>query len=107
MSTSRAIHAVAPSLACALGLSPRLVQAGQAAGAMATWRELSLWLAIGALALVFALVVWATVAHHLRRGASPPAFHRSIWIELLWAVAPWLVVLLVAVPATVAMLGLR
>lgn len=104
---SRTVHALARFMACASVLCPPLAQAGSAAGAMATWREFSLWLAIGALALAFVLVVWATVAHHQRRGATPPAFHRSIWTELLWALAPWLMVLLIAFAATLVALGSR
>lgn len=54
--------------------------------------------AIGA--VVFAVMIWAMVFHRKARGVKPANFHESIKVEIAWTVVPFLILIVMAIPAT-------
>ena len=59
-----------------------------------------LWVCIAVLGLVFALILRSVIQH--RRGANEPSsnFHESLGGEIIWTTIPFVLVILMALPAT-------
>ena len=49
---------------------------------------------------VFLVMVVSSWTHHRSRAAEQGNFHESVFIEMIWGLVPWAIVLLLVVPAT-------
>ncbi|MEP5765498.1 MAG: cytochrome c oxidase subunit II [Halieaceae bacterium] len=49
---------------------------------------------------VFGVMFYSIYAHRKSRGVTPATFHESTKVEVLWTVVPFLILLVMAVPAT-------
>jgi cytochrome c oxidase subunit II len=68
---------------------------------------LALWICIGIGGLVFGVMLWSVVRHRKSRGAVAATFHESTRVEILWTIAPLLVLVAMAVPATQALVAMH
>ncbi len=50
--------------------------------------------------IVFGVLIYSLIEHRKSKGAKPADFHSSISIEVLWAVIPFIILILMAIPAT-------
>jgi cytochrome c oxidase subunit II len=50
--------------------------------------------------LVFAVMFYSIWKHRRSRGAKPANFHESVTVEVIWTIIPFLIVILMALPAT-------
>jgi cytochrome c oxidase subunit II len=50
--------------------------------------------------LVFAVMFYSIWKHRRSRGAKPANFHESVTVEVIWTAVPFLIVILMALPAT-------
>lgn len=50
--------------------------------------------------LVFGLLIYSIVMHRKSRGVKPADFHENIQIEVIWTVIPFVILIVLAIPAT-------
>jgi cytochrome c oxidase subunit II len=50
--------------------------------------------------IVFSVLIYSLIEHRKSKGAKPADFHSSLSIEILWAVIPFIILVLMAIPAT-------
>ncbi len=58
------------------------------------------WITVGIGIVVFAIMFWSVIFHRKSRGAKASAFHESTLVEILWTSVPFLILVIMAVPAT-------
>lgn len=56
---------------------------------------------------LFAVMFYAIVRHRKSRGVTPANFHESTKIELLWTAIPFLILILMAIPATKTLVAME
>jgi len=56
---------------------------------------------------VFAVMAWSIILHRKSRGAVAANFHESTKVEIIWTVAPLLILIAIAIPATGTLLDLE
>ena len=57
--------------------------------------------------LVFGVMFYSIWAHRKSKGAVPASFHESIKVEILWTLAPTLIVIALAFPATKTIVAMK
>lgn len=59
------------------------------------------WICVAVSATVFGAVIYTIIRHHLlsKRG-KPTKFNKHILLEIGWALVPFIILIIVAVPAT-------
>ena len=57
--------------------------------------------------LVFGVMLYSIVFHRKSRGVKPATFHESIKVEIAWTVAPFLILMFMAVPATKTLIAME
>jgi cytochrome c oxidase subunit 2 len=65
------------------------------------------WICVVIAALVFGIMAWSIFYHRKSRGAKASNFHESTTVEIIWTIAPLLILIAVAVPATSTLLDLE
>lgn len=61
---------------------------------------LSLWICVAIGVVVFGVMFYSIFAHRKSRGAVASHFHESTKLEIAWTVAPFVILLFMAIPAT-------
>ena len=56
---------------------------------------------------VFAVVTWSLIFHRKSSGRKPATFHDNTLVEILWTAIPFLILIVIAFPATKALVGMR
>jgi cytochrome c oxidase subunit 2 len=62
------------------------------------------WICVVIGALVFGVMFYSIFMHRKSRGVTPSSFHESTAVEVAWTVVPFLILLVMAVPATTTLL---
>jgi cytochrome c oxidase subunit 2 len=62
------------------------------------WMMMGICLAI--FVAVFGVMFYSIFHHRKSRGHQPATFHESVKVELIWTIVPFIIVILMAVPAT-------
>ncbi|KDM92341.1 cytochrome c oxidase subunit II [Photobacterium galatheae] len=57
--------------------------------------------------VVFGVMFWAIIHHRKSRGAVAASFHESTRVELLWTLIPFVILILMAIPATKTLLAME
>lgn len=65
------------------------------------------WICVVIGVAVFAVMAWSIFFHRKSRGAEASNFHESTKIEIIWTLAPLLILIAVAIPATTTLLELE
>ena len=65
------------------------------------------WICVVIGVLVFAVMAWSIFHHRKSKGAVAANFHESTTIEIIWTVAPLLILIGIAIPATATLLDLE
>jgi cytochrome c oxidase subunit II len=62
------------------------------------------WVMMGIAVVVFGALIWSIVFHRRSRRPEAAQFHENTKLEVLWSVAPFLILLGMAIPSTVVLL---
>jgi cytochrome c oxidase subunit 2 len=57
--------------------------------------------------VVFAAMFWSIYAHRKSKGAKAANFHESTTVEIVWTVIPFIIVILMALPATKTVVAMK
>lgn len=56
---------------------------------------------------VFGVMLYAIIHHRKYKGHAPAHFHEHLWVELTWTIIPFIILTLMAIPATKVLIHLR
>ena len=56
---------------------------------------------------VFGAMAWSILHHRKSKGAEAASFHESTTVEIIWTVAPLLILIAIAIPATATLIDLE
>ena len=58
------------------------------------------WICVVIGIIVFGAMFWSMIVHRRSTGQQPAHFHESTAVEILWTVVPFLILVVMAIPAT-------
>lgn len=61
------------------------------------------WMMVGIAVVVFGALTWSIIFHRRSRGREAAQFHENTKLEVVWSVAPFLILLALAIPATIVL----
>ncbi len=62
------------------------------------------WICVVIGVVVFGVMFWSVFAHRKSKGAQPAQFHESTLVELIWTTIPFVILIVMAIPATKALI---
>lgn len=65
------------------------------------------WICVAIGVVVFSVMIYALIMHRKSRGAVPAQFHAHTGLEITWAVIPFILLILMAVPATLVLMRME
>jgi cytochrome c oxidase subunit 2 len=65
------------------------------------------WICVVIAVLVFGVMTYSIIYHRKSRGAQAANFHESTTVEIIWTVAPLVILIAIAIPATGTLLDLE
>lgn len=65
-----------------------------------------LWICVVIGVVVFGIMFWSIFAHRKSRGHKPANFHENTTVEVLWTIIPLVILVAMAVPATVTLIDM-
>ncbi|HUV23382.1 MAG TPA: cytochrome c oxidase subunit II [Gammaproteobacteria bacterium] len=65
------------------------------------------WICVAISVIVFGVMAYSIMHHRKSKGAVPANFHESTTVEIIWTVAPLLILIGIAIPATATLLDLE
>ncbi len=54
--------------------------------------------------VVFSILIYSLIMHRKSRGRKPATFHEHQTIEIIWAIAPMVILIIMAIPATIVLM---
>lgn len=64
---------------------------------------LAFWFMVGIAVVVFGALTWSIIFHRRSRRPEPSKFHENLKFEVAWTIAPFVILLALAIPATVVL----
>jgi cytochrome c oxidase subunit 2 len=64
------------------------------------------WWCVGIGVVVFGVMFVSMFLHRKSRGVKPANFHESTWLELLWTAIPFVILILMGIPASKSLINL-
>lgn len=58
------------------------------------------WWVVAIGVVVFSVMLWSIIHHRKSKGAVPATFHESSMVEIVWTLIPFLILIMMAIPAT-------
>jgi heme/copper-type cytochrome/quinol oxidase subunit 2 len=58
------------------------------------------WWCVAIGVVVYGVMFWSIIWHRKSRGVQPAKFHESVKLEIVWTLIPFLILILMAIPAT-------
>ncbi|HEV8077908.1 MAG TPA: cytochrome c oxidase subunit II [Marinobacter sp.] len=65
-----------------------------------------LWICVVIGVVVFGIMFWSIFAHRKSRGHKPANFHENTTVEVLWTIIPIIILVAMAIPATVTLIDM-
>lgn len=65
------------------------------------------WICTAIGACVFSVIIYTLIKHRKSRGVQPATFHGNVRIEILWSVIPFLILVVMAIPATLVLMRME
>lgn len=62
------------------------------------------WVCVAIGIVVFSLLLYAIIMHRKSRGVKPARFHEHQTIEIIWAIVPLVILIIMAIPATIVLM---
>ncbi|MDH5180718.1 MAG: cytochrome c oxidase subunit II [Gammaproteobacteria bacterium] len=66
-----------------------------------------LWIVTIVGILVFGVIIYSLINHRKSKGVTPATFHESATVEFVWTVIPFIILVIIAVPATKTLLAIE
>lgn len=66
-----------------------------------------LWVCAAIGVVVFSVLIYSLIAHRKSKGAKPADFHESLGVEIVWTVIPFLILVIMAIPATKVLMSME
>jgi len=64
------------------------------------------WICVVIGIIVFGAMLYAIVNHRKSLGVKPAEFHEHLWLEILWSVIPFIILVVMAIPATKVLINM-
>lgn len=58
------------------------------------------WWVVAIGVVVFSVMLWSIIHHRKSKGAKPATYHESTRVEIVWTLIPFLILIMMAIPAT-------
>jgi cytochrome c oxidase subunit 2 len=68
---------------------------------------LMFWICVGIAVIVFGVMFVSIIRHRKSRGVKPANFHESVKVEIAWTVAPFVILVLMAIPAAQTLIAME
>ncbi|MDX1634148.1 MAG: cytochrome c oxidase subunit II [Marinobacter sp.] len=65
-----------------------------------------LWICVAIGVVVFGVMFWSIFAHRKSKGYKPAHFHENTVVEVLWTVIPFVILVVMAIPATATLVDM-
>ncbi|MDF2867315.1 MAG: coxB [Gammaproteobacteria bacterium] len=65
------------------------------------------WICVGIGVIVFGVMIYTLIYHRKSRGVKPAQFHEHTLVEIVWAVIPLLILVAMAIPATLVLIRMN
>ena len=65
------------------------------------------WICVAIGVMVFGAMAWSILHHRKSKGAEAASFHESTTVEIIWTVAPLVILIAIAIPATGTLIDLE
>ncbi len=65
-----------------------------------------LWICVVIGVVVFGVMFWSIFAHRKSRGHKPANFHENTTVEVLWTIIPLVILVAMAIPATITLIDM-
>lgn len=62
------------------------------------------WICVAIGVVVFSVLFYSIIRHRKSLGVKPASFHGNIRVEIFWAVVPFLILVIMAIPATLVLI---
>lgn len=69
--------------------------------------NMMLYICLGIFVAVFGVMFYSIIKHRKSKGAVPASFHESVKVEIAWTVVPFIIVILMALPATKVVVAMK
>ena len=69
--------------------------------------QLVMWICVGIGIVVFGAMIYSLIYHRKSKGAVAADFHESTTLEIVWTVIPFIILIIMAVPATKVLLAME
>lgn len=66
-----------------------------------------LWICVAIGIVVFGVMFYAIIHHRKSQGAIAAQFHEHLWVELTWSIIPFVILVVMAIPATRVLIHIR
>jgi cytochrome c oxidase subunit 2 len=64
------------------------------------------WICVAIAVVVFGVMIYALVRHRKSVGHEAAKFHEHTWLEIIWAVIPLIILVIIAIPATKTLINM-
>ncbi len=64
------------------------------------------WICVAIGVVVFGVMLYAIVNHRKSLGVKPAEFHEHLWLEILWSIIPFFILIAMAIPATKVLINM-
>jgi len=61
------------------------------------------WICVAIGVVVFSVLIYSLIMHRKSRGAKPAQFHEHPTVEIIWAIVPLVILVVMAIPATIVL----
>ncbi|WP_375177220.1 cytochrome c oxidase subunit II [Marinobacter mobilis] len=65
-----------------------------------------LWICVVIGIVVFGVMFWSILAHRKSEGHEPAHFHENTTVEILWTIIPFIILVVMAIPATATLIDM-
>jgi cytochrome c oxidase subunit 2 len=69
--------------------------------------QMVMWICVGIGIVVFGAMIYSIINHRKSKGAVASDFHESTTLELAWTIVPFLILIVMAIPATRVLLAME
>jgi cytochrome c oxidase subunit II len=66
-----------------------------------------LWISVAIGVVVFGMMLYSIIMHRQSRGFKAAQFHESTTVEILWTIAPFVILVVMAIPATKTLMAIE
>ncbi|MDF3037062.1 MAG: coxB, partial [Paucimonas sp.] len=87
-----------------LNLQPPVTQIAREINSI---HDMMLFICLGIFIAVFGVMFYSIIKHRKSAGHKPATFHESLGVEIAWTVVPFLIVILMALPATKTVVAMK